>query len=440
MQDSTEHLLIFARLPKAGVNKTRLIPAIGAENATRVYRQLVDQTLRQARRLASERDCRVAVCFTGGTAGELQAALGNDLEYREQVGESLGDRLQFASQTAFEAGAERVVIIGTDCHSLTSDDVATAFEHLRKRDMVIGPALDGGYYLIGLAANYPSLFSGIDWSTSRVFEQTRQKSRMLNLSVHVLRELPDVDHPEDLLPLRSTADSARFPLQTQAGRLSVIIPTLNEQANLTATLASVGPVAGNLEIIVVDAGSKDQTLSIAQQHGCRTFVGNPGRGLQMNAGAAMATGEHLLFLHADTRLPEGYHQEIQRVLASAVACGAFPLEIDAPGLVFRWIESGVRLRSRMLQMPYGDQALFFRSADFYAHGGFKPMAIMEDYELIDRIRRVGKIGLATNSVKTSARRWHQRGVVRTTLINQLCVVAYRLGYSDQSIARLYRGR
>jgi hypothetical protein len=89
-------------------------------------------------------------------------------------------------------------------------------------------------------------------------------------------------------------------------------------------------------------------------------------------------------------------------------------------------------------MPYGDQALFFRSADFYAHNGFKQMSIMEDYELVARMRKTGRIGLASQPVKTSARRWIKRGILRTMLINQMCVIAYRLGFSDQTIARLYR--
>ena len=149
----------------------------------------------------------------------------------------------------------------------------------------------------------------------------------------------------------------------------------------------------------------------------------------MNGGAAIATGEHLMFLHADTRLPKGYRDEIERVLATPVACGAFPLEIDANGLTLRVIERGVAFRSRILQMPYGDQALFFRSADFYAQNGFKQMSIMEDYELVVRMRRTGSIGLATQPVQTSARRWINRGILRATIINQGCAGAgVRLGF------------
>ena len=436
----TNHLLIFARVPKVGNNKTRLIPALGAENAMLVYRNLADRTLIRARQLGSEKACHATVCFTGGTVGEAHAEFGDDLAYCEQIGSSLGDRMQHATKSSFDAGAKKVIVIGTDCPSLTSNDLKVAFEQLDKHDVVLGPAFDGGYYLIGLNANHAPLFEGVDWSTSVVFEQTLHKAHALRLSVHALRKLPDVDYPEDLLPLRRRVEQDHFPLQTQSGKLSVVIPTLNEELHLPATLNAVGKPRNDLEVIVVDAGSTDRTLVFAQQHGCKVFVGNRGRACQMNAGAAIATGEYLLFLHADTRLPEGYRQEIQRVLDTPVTCGAFPLVVDSPGFALRMIESGAVFRSRVLQMPYGDQALFFRSADFYAQNGYRQMAIMEDYELVARIRKTGRIGLASQPVKTSARRWIQKGILRTTLINQLCVIAYRLGFSDKTIAKLYRGR
>ena len=440
MPSCAEQLLIFARLPQAGANKTRLIPALGAEQATRVYRYLVDQTLREARRLASQRPCHVVVCFTGGTIDDVRAEWGSDLEYREQVGADLGARLQHATKSAFDAGATRLVVIGTDCPSLTADDLSTAYEQLENHDVVLGPANDGGYYLIGVRTEQPFLFAGIDWSTAKVFEQTLQKAVEGKLTVHAMRGLSDVDYPEDLLPLRRDGASRWFPFTTEAGKLSIIIPTLNEAPNLPATLDSIGELGDDLEVIVVDAGSTDATIAIAQQRGCRVFVGNPGRGKQMNAGAAIATGQSLLFLHADTRLPVGYRIEIERVLATPVSVGAFPLAIDAPGFVLRVIESGAAFRSRLLQMPYGDQGLFFRAADFYAQGGFRQMAIMEDYDLVARMRKLAKIGMANKPVQTSARRWLKQGALRTTVVNQICVMAYHLGFSDQTIARLYRGK
>ncbi len=219
----------------------------------------------------------------------------------------------------------------------------------------------------------------------------------------------------------------------------MIIPTLNEAANLPTTLQTVGTPDDRLEVLVVDAGSSDSTVEVARQYGCHAFVSNRGRANQMNAGAAVATGEFLLFLHADTRLPDNYRREIEQILSTQFVGGAFSLTIDSPGFLPRIIEAAVAFRSRFWQRPYGDQALFFRAADFYANGGYKPLALMEDYEFVGRIRKGGKIGIARQPVTTSARRWLKHGFVRTTLLNQLCVLGYHLGVSDQQLAKFYYG-
>ncbi len=383
---------------------------------------------------------QITVCFTGGSLAEAQTEFGPGLHHAPQIEAGLGEKLQFATCSAFAAGAKRVVVIGTDCPALTATDLQLAFQQLEHHDVVLGPALDGGYYLIGLRAVQPTLFDGIDWSTAVVFAQTLQKAQAMNLRVHVLRQLADIDHPEDLLPLRNQAmEGVVPPLAMQPGRLSVIIPTWNEAANLPTTLQTVGVPDEHLEIVVVDAGSSDSTLEVARQHLCRAFVGNRGRAKQMNAGAAVATGEFLLFLHADTRLPANYRSEIEGLLRQRFAGGAFPLAIDVAGFLPRIIEASVAFRSRFWQRPYGDQGLFFRAADFYAIGGYKPLALMEDYEFVGRMHRVGKIGIASQPVTTSARRWLKHGYLWTTVMNQLCVLGYHLGVSDQRLAKFYYG-
>ncbi len=440
--DLLEHsnqLIVFARVPKLGQNKTRLIPALGAEKATQVYQYLAKQTLAAVRQLASQGKCRVTVQFTGGTLGEIQAEFGDDLEYCEQQGAALGERLKHATSVAFKGGAQRVVVIGTDCPSLTSGDLERAFDELERHDVVLGPALDGGYYLIGLTRDQPLLFEKVDWSTALVFEQTVQRARSLSLRLRSLSDLPDVDYPEDLLPLRKLAEVDRLPLKQIAKRLTVVIPALDEAETLPATLHAIGCPHEGLEIIVVDAGSNDETRFIAEKHGCRVFIGNRGRARQMNAGAAVATGEFLLFLHADTLLPKDYRHEIDRILSGSFAGGAFPLRIDARGIGLRMVEAGTAFRTRLWQLPYGDQAIFFRATDFFALKGFKNMAIMEDYEMMIRIRQQGRIGIASYPVYTSGRRWQKKGILKTTWINQLCVIAYRLGFSDASIVKLYHG-
>jgi len=228
-----------------------------------------------------------------------------------------------------------------------------------------------------------------------------------------------------------------------ADLISVIIPVLNEAKTIATTLNHLYQAADKaaIEVIVVDGGSQDDTLDRLQGLEAAILIAQPGRAQQMNAGAAVATGNILLFLHADTHLPEGFPILVTHTLATVGAiAGAFTLRIDGdlPGL--RWVERLANWRSHVLQMPYGDQAIFLRAEQFRAVGGFPEQPIMEDYELIRRLRRQGKIAIVPHPVLTSARRWQKLGVLRTTLTNQAIVAAYRLGISPQRLVQWYRQR
>lgn len=223
-------------------------------------------------------------------------------------------------------------------------------------------------------------------------------------------------------------------------RLSVIIPTWNEERTLGLTLARIRPEAV-WEVIVVDGGSDDATRTVAQAHGARWLESARGRGCQMNRGAAGATGNVLLFLHADTLVPIDFHKHIAEVLARpGVSAGAFRLGIDAPGRSLRMIERVVNYRSRFLQMPYGDQAIFLTAEMFHRVGGFCDWPILEDHALVRQLKQMGRVDIASSSVLTSARRWADCGVWRTTLCNQACLVAYSFGASPSRIARWRNGR
>lgn len=435
-----EHLLIFARYPEPGRTKTRLIPALGAERAAAISRHLTERAFETAQRFAAERGCQVTIYFSGGSIQIMQAQFGTAVRYAEQVGTCLGSRLTHATQQAFDDGAQRVAVIGTDCIDLTAAELTSAFDKLLAHDVVLGPAFDGGYYLIGLSRPQPRLFENIDWGTERVLQQTKAAVDNCRSSLAQLRPLADIDEPHDLLLLRSpTRPHSAELFNTVPGRLSIIIPALNEAEQLPETLRAIGASQDDaLEVIVVDGGSSDATLDIAQQYGCRTLVSRPGRGRQMNAGAALATGENLLFLHADTLLPSGYQSAIENCLSAGHVAGAFRLSIAANSLGLRWVAWGANARSRYRQFPYGDQGIFLRSQEFFSLGGYRDMALMEDFQLVDRLRRSGRVGLLEQSICTSGRRWQMRGVLKTTLINQLCIVAYRLGCSSETIAKLYR--
>jgi rSAM/selenodomain-associated transferase 2 len=229
-------------------------------------------------------------------------------------------------------------------------------------------------------------------------------------------------------------------------KISVIIPVLNEAANIGAAIASVQ--APNIEIIVVDGGSTDDTRNIAEGLGAIALTSPPGRALQMNTGAKIATGDILLFLHGDSRLPEGFDRLVRETLEAGAIAGAFTLRIDASQPQFRRIEWGAKLRSRWGQMPYGDQGIFLQQSLFWEVGGFPALPIMEDFEFMKRLQKLGalaqprtrRIVIVEEPIATSARRWLQRGIWQTTLINQLMIAGYLLGIDPQRLLKFYRRR
>ncbi len=195
----SECLIIFTRYPEPGKTKTRLIPALGAEGAATLQRQMTEHTLAQVKELQAKRLVSVEVYFVGGNQQLMQSWLGTSVIYRQQGDGDLGRRMAIAFQTALEAGKQRVVVIGTDCPDLKAQLMVKAFHALEQHDLVLGPAQDGGYYLIGLCRLIPELFTGISWSTAEVLQQTMSIAQRLELAVAYLPRLSDVDRPEDLV-------------------------------------------------------------------------------------------------------------------------------------------------------------------------------------------------------------------------------------------------
>ncbi len=221
-------------------------------------------------------------------------------------------------------------------------------------------------------------------------------------------------------------------------RISIIIPTLNEEQVLATTLASLQN-KNNLEVIIVDGGSRDSTLALAKKIECIIISSPKGRSRQMNRGAAEARGEVLLFLHADTLLPDSFPELIlEAVRQPKFAAGAFSLAIDSPRKSLSIIAWLANLRSRLLHLPYGDQALFMTNGMFKDLGGFPELEIMEDFIFMQKIKRKGKVIILSECVLTSARRWQNMGIIRTTLTNQLIVCGHYIGIPSAILAGWYR--
>jgi rSAM/selenodomain-associated transferase 1 len=202
MVSNQRHLLLFTRFPEAGQSKTRLIPALGPEGAARLQRRLTEQTVAQAERLLSVCPVDLQIYFTGADLGSMVTWLGAKRRYAPQGDGDLGARLEQACRHSFQNGASQVVLIGADCPGLTAELLGEAFKALDSYPFVLGPALDGGYYLLGLTQLYTELFTDIPWGSAEVFSQTVAKLRTINAPIAFLPALQDVDRPEDLALVR----------------------------------------------------------------------------------------------------------------------------------------------------------------------------------------------------------------------------------------------
>ncbi len=224
-----------------------------------------------------------------------------------------------------------------------------------------------------------------------------------------------------------------------ARQLSIIMPTLNEAAGMTAALTSLAPLrARGTQVIVADGGSSDDTLAVAQACGVQVIQAPRGRAWQMNAGAQLATGNMLLFLHADTCLPHDADKLVAEALAGAASWGRFDVQITGRAPALRVIAACMNLRSRVSGIATGDQAMFMTRAAFIAVGGFAEQPLMEDIALSRHLLKVSRPACLRTRVTTSGRRWESRGVWRTVLLMWRLRYAYWRGAPPEQLAELYR--
>lgn len=409
-----------------------------------------------ARKLQRKRGIELHVQFSGGTKELFESKFFEEFEDDStficpQADGDLGQKLMAIVCQLKQTDVERVVIVGTDCPELDATFVNTAFERLHEHNVCFSPAEDGGYTLIGLhlhqTSALPVVFENISWGTEVVLQQSIGQLKDTGSTVSLLQSRRDVDEPEDLHVWEDAiasqallnSDSNALP---EKPRLSIIIPTHGKECHLENALEALAINAtesSGIEIFVVGDRESHAALEFCASRRIQFLTCDGTRSQRMNFGVRWATSDHILFLHSDTILPSNFLQEVEEALTSPnVAAGAFRLGIESKRTAARLVEKGVHFRSRVLQMPYGDQAIFVRRSAVEAIGGIPDQPIMEDYELVRRLAKKGQITICNSSVKTSARRWHSLGFFKTTLINQLMIVGYHLGISPTKLAKFYR--
>jgi rSAM/selenodomain-associated transferase 2/rSAM/selenodomain-associated transferase 1 len=440
-------LIIFTRYPQEGYTKKRMIPELGAKGAMELQQSMTSFILRKMSLISLLRPVEILVYYhhNGQPADYkdlMSKWLGSDLRYVEQSEGDLGTKMRNAFKDAIADGVSKCIIIGSDIPDIDyHDSIDRAYRHLEDSELVLGPAEDGGYYLIGLdltrvaSKDWTHLFAGIDWGTNAVFDQTIALARIAKLNWSLLGTLRDVDEITDLPVWKNSQKNFQ-----NSTTISIIIPVLNESLNIMKTIEKIMENSSNIEIIVVDGGSTDDTLEICKKFPDLVLVeSSKGRGVQMNAGASFATGEILFFLHGDSLVPSNFDTMIRHcLLKRGCSLGAFSFSVDEKALSGKnLLERMTNWRANVLQLPYGDQGIFLYKKNFIKLNGFLEIKLMEDFEFVTRCQKLGKVVILNAPIVTSARRYKKMGIFNTTLTNQMIIVFYYCGVAPETLSKFY---
>lgn len=434
--------IVFTKEPIEGKTKTRLLPRFSAKTCVDLHCAMLQDLASEAAKTEAD------LCIAYAASDEpkrLKSIFGPGACYFPQEGEGLGERMEKALARCFAMGYRKAILTGTDIPELSAEVALEAFTALDKTDLVFGPTGDGGYYLVGSKKPCSPVFRVSAYSTPTVLEETLALAKEAGLSFSIGRTLWDLDTPEDFAELidRIPASAALkdrniTDLALSLAKVSVIIPTYNEEKTMPALLQELKKLQGPHQVIFADGGSSDSTRALAGDE--YDFLDVPkGRANQMNAGAAASDGEILFFLHADSRLAEKPLEELRAVLAGSRA-GCFGIAFDTDDLLMRICAAGSNRRAAK-GIPFGDQGIFLTRRLFEELGGFPSIPIMEDYQLSLSMKEKGIITpLTEHRITTSARRF-PRGI-----IPKLKVMAkmhwlrrlYRKGTDPEILSRMYR--
>lgn len=417
-------LIFFVKAPILGKVKTRLAKQIGEHRALEFYEECV----RKLTSLPLPLLCDAFIAYDTPKQEEPLPSYLQSFPFFFQEGEDLGERMRHAFEHLFAQGYKRVVLVGSDIPDIDAKILNHAITALSTNDAILSPTFDGGYYLIGFHAHTfkAEAFEGIHYSQKDVFEKTKAKLKGALLTHGKM--LRDIDTLEDL-----KACDASF----KTKHISVIIPVYYEDETLLQTIETLYQNANekDFEVIIVDTHECTTIDKLPFLSGVRIGFAPQGRASQMNEGASMAEGDILLFLHADTLMPKGWDS----MLESASDVGAFKLCINSTKPIFKLIAMCANLRSAITRIPYGDQAQFFKTSTFKSFGGYANIPLMEDVEMMKRLKKNGEeLTILDACVQTSARRWEKEGIFYTTLRNRILSFLYLCGVSVDKLKTYYR--
>ncbi|MBA3899022.1 MAG: TIGR04283 family arsenosugar biosynthesis glycosyltransferase [Bacteroidetes bacterium] len=417
-------LIIFFKNPEKGKVKTRLAKTLGEAKALEIYKELVNHTIKITHNLSF---CDKAVFYSDYIDNR---DFWNNNHYKKQLqkGTDLGSRLSKSYQFSFEKGYKKVIVIGSDCKEISRQHLEEAFFALDKKNAVIGPAKDGGYYLLGMRLFYPELFLQKSWSTSKLFVETLSTLKKKKIKFHLLEILSDVDEEKDIILS-----------EPKLNTVSIVIPTYNEAGNIGKLVKYLQEEqkVHLLEIIVADGGSLDDTVSEAENAGAFVIISPvKGRAAQMNAGAEIAKGEIVYFLHSDTFPPKHYDETIVKTLGEE-KWGCFKIQFDHSNWLLNFISWFTRFNFTYFR--FGDQSLFLRNSLFAAIGKFNTSQIIfEDTEIAKRLKLVSKGKVIAEPVITSARKFRENGIFKMGSIFLFLWFLYLFTIPQEKILAFYK--
>jgi uncharacterized protein len=426
-------LMVFMRYPEPGKVKSRLAAGIGRQPAADLYARLVRRTLGIAGDFKRARgDLEILLFFDPPEREEaVQQSYPGPWQFVPQAGCDLGERMAHAFRYAEGRGYRHAVLIGTDIADLKLLDLEEAFQALEEGQAVLGPAADGGYYLIGWNRPCDAVFQAQTWGSDKVYENTRDTFCQMGFTVKALKQRTDVDRSEDLSRLE-LRDLVRH-------RVSVVVPTLQPvndlQPLLTALAAQLWPED---EIILVQGREYLQDGQSALPPRVRMLGSARGRGLQLNRGARAAHGDLFWFLHSDCCPPVNFGYHIRKLAGvPRMALGCFQLAFYPTSAPLNLIAGWAGIRTRHFGLPYGDQGLFCRRESFEQVGGFRKAFLMEDVDFARSMRHLGKILVIPEKITTSPQRYLKGGIFKNSVRNHLLLLLYHLGVDDRTLYSLY---
>jgi rSAM/selenodomain-associated transferase 2/rSAM/selenodomain-associated transferase 1 len=443
----------MAKDPTSVPVKTRLATTAGTEATGRLFRAFI---LDEIETMMGAGFQVLISLYPAGDGEAFRKWLGAMVATLPQTGEDLGERITSSLSEAMARVEGPVVTISSDVPDLPAGHVLEALRLLEGSDVVLASSSDGGFHLVAMRRDTVTedLFGGVPWSTGRALAVVRERLEGRGLAVAEAQPWYDVDEGSDLDALRErlAENPSRAPRtwcvmeggKTSPPRnpwLSVVIPVLHEErtigGTIERTLSTGGP--GEVEVIVVDGDPRGSTLSVLGREDVVGITAERGRGTQMNVGARRARGDVLLFLHADTLLPDGAVALVREALARSVSdVGAFDISYGEDGLVRRMMGKLGNFRAHLRRVPYGDQGPFMTREVYEELGGFPDVPIMEDVEMMMRVKRSGReVVFVETPVHTSVRRFHHMGFWRTNARNMAMLWMHRFGLPPEKLVQFY---